>query len=90
MRCPRQVLRNKPPVWNDDIEAYTLDFMSYVKLPSKKNFQLINENNMDKLYFMFGKVENDVYVALLRSCSFFCVDIVLFVFVLSICRPACL
>lgn len=28
-----------------EIEAYTLDFNTHVKLPSKKNFQLINEND---------------------------------------------
>eukprot|EP00455_Lapot_gusevi_P057334 TRINITY_DN973_c0_g1_i1.p1 TRINITY_DN973_c0_g1~~TRINITY_DN973_c0_g1_i1.p1 ORF type:complete len:503 (-),score=90.46 TRINITY_DN973_c0_g1_i1:141-1649(-) len=55
------VLKNKPPVWNQEIEAYTLDFMSYVKLPSKKNFQLVTEDNLDKLYLMFGKIERDVF-----------------------------
>ena len=55
------VLQNKEPVWNPDIDAYTLDFYSYVKLPSKKNFQLVEASNINKLYLMFGKVEIDKF-----------------------------
>ena len=56
------VLKNKPPVWNAAIGAYTLDFQTHVKLPSKKNFQLVDEKDeTEALRLMFGKVERDVF-----------------------------
>jgi len=36
-------LKNKSPVWNELLGAYTLDFGEHVKLPSKKNFQMIED-----------------------------------------------
>ena len=35
-------LRTKKPVWNADLDAWTMDFHGRVKLASKKNFQLVD------------------------------------------------
>lgn len=56
------VLKNKAPVWNPVIGAYTLDFQTHVKLPSKKNFQLVDASDAsESLRLMFGKIERDVF-----------------------------
>ena len=58
------VLENKKPVWNDALGAYTLDFGEAVKLPSKKNFQLVDRDEPDgEVRLMFGKVRrNHFYI----------------------------
>jgi len=40
------VLRNKPPKWNDTLNAYCLNFGGRVTQASVKNFQLVSVDNM--------------------------------------------
>lgn len=40
------VLRNKPPKWNDKLNAYCLNFGGRVTKASVKNFQLVSVDNM--------------------------------------------
>jgi len=36
---------NKPPKWNDGVQAFVLNFNGRVDRPSVKNFQLVDESN---------------------------------------------
>lgn len=40
------MLRNKPPKWNDTLNAYCLNFSGRVTQASVKNFQLVSVDNM--------------------------------------------
>ena len=42
-----KVLVTKKPRWNADLDAWTMDFKGRVKLASKKNFQLIVEDDRE-------------------------------------------
>jgi len=55
------VLRNKPPKWNEVMQAYCLNFNGRVTQPSVKNFQLVAENNREHTILQFGKVDKDVF-----------------------------
>ena len=35
------VVKNNPPMWDDKLRAYTLDFKGRVREPSARNFQLV-------------------------------------------------
>ena len=49
-------LRTKKPKWNGELEAWTMDFKGRVKIASKKNFQMIDEDDKDEtVLMMFGK-----------------------------------
>ena len=54
------ILNTKPPRWNAELDAWTMDFKGRVKLASKKNFQLIDERDRE-----FGRH----FHVLLCSCS---------------------
>mmetsp|Transcript_973 Transcript_973/g.1495 ORF Transcript_973/g.1495 Transcript_973/m.1495 type:complete len:549 (+) Transcript_973:134-1780(+) len=54
-------LHNKPPLWSDQLNAYTLNFYGRVKMASKKNFQLISSENSEHILLMFGKVDADTF-----------------------------
>jgi len=47
---------NNPPRWNDAMNAYVLNFSGRVTMASVKNFQLINEDDPDKVVLQFGRV----------------------------------
>jgi len=47
---------NNPPRWNDAMGAYVLNFSGRVTMASVKNFQLINEEDPDKVVLQFGRV----------------------------------
>lgn len=47
---------NKPPKWNDHIQAYVLNFNGRVDRASVKNFQLIDDQDESKVYLQFGRV----------------------------------
>eukprot|EP00968_Pinguiococcus_pyrenoidosus_P007459 scaffold495_cov243-Pinguiococcus_pyrenoidosus.AAC.14 len=49
-------LVNKPPVWNDQVEAYVLDFNGRVTMASVKNFQLVRAVDPDRIILQFGRV----------------------------------
>jgi len=48
---------NKPPRWVEEIQAYVLNFYGRVEKPSVKNFQIIKENELNKIYLQFGRVD---------------------------------
>jgi tubby-related protein 1 len=50
-------LINKPPVWNDEIGANTLNFNKRVTMPSVKNFLLVSPGDHDVNLMLFGKTE---------------------------------
>jgi hypothetical protein len=50
-------LRTKPPAYNEQLQAYTLNFKGRAKLASKKNFQLVDpDDEAGKVLLLFGKV----------------------------------
>ena len=52
------VLRNKSPKWNDQMQAYCLNFNGRVTHASVKNFQLADEEDeAEEVMLQFGKVE---------------------------------
>ena len=53
------VAENRPPVWLDDLSAYSLDFKGRVTLASNKNFQLVTEFEPEITRMQFGKVFED-------------------------------
>ena len=64
---PLTTLVTKPPRWNAELDAWTMDFKGRVKLASKKNFQLIDERDREW--------PGHPLLLLLRACS--CVLVVL-------------
>lgn len=60
------MLANKPPEWDDNIKAFTLDFGGRVREASVKNFQLVHwDHNTDRkgadTVIQFGKISEDLY-----------------------------
>lgn len=56
-RSPKiQSYVNNPPRWNDAMGAYVLNFSGRVTMASVKNFQLINEEDPEKVVLQFGRV----------------------------------
>merc|ERR1712070_1012019 len=55
------VMRNKPPKWNEQMQAYCLNFHGRVTHASVKNFQLVDENDKDTIILQFGKVGKDTF-----------------------------
>ena len=62
------LLRTREPKWNEQLEAWTMDFKGRVKKASKKNFQLISTTDVegddaasdeDSVLMLFGKVSRD-------------------------------
>lgn len=47
---------NKPPKWNEQVQAFVLNFNGRVDKASVKNFQLIDEYDDNKIYMQFGRV----------------------------------
>ena len=57
-----QVLKNKPPKWNDQVGAYVLNFNGRVTRASVKNFQLCNvARDPDLVVMQFGRVGKDAF-----------------------------
>lgn len=54
-------LRNKDPVWNENLKAYVLNFGGRVTLASVKNFQLIDPERPSDVVVQFGKVDDDLF-----------------------------
>lgn len=55
------VMINKPPKWNDQLGAYTLNFQGRVTCASVKNFQLVSQTDLDRVLLQFGKVGKDKF-----------------------------
>jgi tubby-related protein 1 len=54
-------LRNKEPVWNEQLKAYVLNFNGRVSMASVKNFQLIDADRPQEVVMQFGKVDENVF-----------------------------
>mmetsp|Transcript_22864 Transcript_22864/g.74011 ORF Transcript_22864/g.74011 Transcript_22864/m.74011 type:complete len:496 (-) Transcript_22864:680-2167(-) len=55
-----QILKNKPPKWNDQVGAYVLNFNGRVTRASVKNFQLYNPiKDPEAVIMQFGRVGKD-------------------------------
>ncbi|GMI29363.1 hypothetical protein TeGR_g851 [Tetraparma gracilis] len=54
---------NKPPRWNDQVDAYVQNFNGRVTKPSVKNFQLVDSTSFrhEKIILQFGKVAKDEF-----------------------------
>lgn len=52
-------LINLPPNWNERSACYTLNFYGRVSKASAKNFQIVDPEDKDTVYLMFGKIGND-------------------------------
>jgi tubby and related proteins len=52
---------NKPPKWNEQVQAFVLNFNGRVDKASVKNFQLIDEYDDNKIYMQFGRVGKDQF-----------------------------
>lgn len=52
---------NKPPKWNEQVQAFVLNFNGRVDKASVKNFQLIDEYDDNKIYMQFGRVGSDQF-----------------------------
>ncbi len=50
------MLRNKPPKWNEQLGAYCLNFGGRVTAASVKNFQLVEDGDLDRVVLQYGKV----------------------------------
>uniref|UniRef100_A0A7S3R5W3 Tubby C-terminal domain-containing protein n=2 Tax=Dunaliella tertiolecta TaxID=3047 RepID=A0A7S3R5W3_DUNTE len=49
------VMHNKTPRWNDELNAYCLNFHGRVTEASVKNFQLVTDDNPNHVILQFGK-----------------------------------
>ena len=55
-------LMNKSPRWNEQMQAYCLNFNGRVTHASVKNFQLVDEFDEDeRVVLQFGKVGKDMF-----------------------------
>lgn len=55
------VMHNKPPRWNDELNAYCLNFNGRVTEASVKNFQLVTEENQNHVILQFGKISKNAF-----------------------------
>ncbi|GFH23765.1 Tub domain-containing protein [Haematococcus lacustris] len=52
------VMRNKPPRWNEDLNAYCLNFSGRVTEASVKNFQLVTDDNQNHVILQLAKTHS--------------------------------
>lgn len=50
---------NKPPRWNEQVQAYVLNFNGRVTMASVKNFQLVDPEEQNTVLLQFGRVGKD-------------------------------
>ncbi|GLC37771.1 hypothetical protein PLESTB_001475100 [Pleodorina starrii] len=55
------MMGNKPPRWNEELNAYCLNFNGRVTEASVKNFQLVSDDNHNHIILQFGKVGKDTF-----------------------------
>jgi len=56
------VLRNKDPVWREDIKANVLNFGGRVKMASMKNFQVASKDDVTEITLQFGRVTRESFI----------------------------
>lgn len=56
-----QIFYNKPPKWNEHVQAFVLNFNGRVDKASVKNFQLIDDKDENKIYLQFGRVGDQMF-----------------------------
>lgn len=56
-----QPLMNKPPVWSEKRQAWTLNFHGRVTRASVKNFQLVRPEDHDHVVLQHGRVGQDTF-----------------------------
>jgi tubby-related protein 1 len=54
-------LVNRPPKWNEQVQAFVLNFYGRVDKPSVKNFQLVEEGGEDVILLQFGRVGEELF-----------------------------
>ena len=54
-------LINKPPRWNEQVNAYVLNFNGRVTMASVKNFQLVDPDEHNTVVLQFGRVGKDEF-----------------------------
>jgi Tub family len=50
-------LQNRPPWWNDELQAFVLNFGGRVSVASVKNFQLCDRTDHDRIMLQFGRIQ---------------------------------
>mmetsp|Transcript_12624 Transcript_12624/g.22347 ORF Transcript_12624/g.22347 Transcript_12624/m.22347 type:complete len:422 (+) Transcript_12624:173-1438(+) len=55
------VMRNKPPRWNEELNAYCLNFNGRVTEASVKNFQLVTDDDQNHVILQFGKIGKNTF-----------------------------
>jgi hypothetical protein len=55
------VLHNKSPQWNEDTQAFVLNFGGRVSLASVKNFQLVHDQDLDYIILQFCRTGADTF-----------------------------
>eukprot|EP01116_Phalansterium_solitarium_P013411 TRINITY_DN3076_c0_g1_i2.p3 TRINITY_DN3076_c0_g1~~TRINITY_DN3076_c0_g1_i2.p3 ORF type:complete len:131 (+),score=56.49 TRINITY_DN3076_c0_g1_i2:582-974(+) len=55
-------LNNKPPVWNEAIKSFTLNFHKRIKKASIKNFQVCSPDDANTVLMQFGRVSRNVFI----------------------------
>merc|ERR1712165_666679 len=50
-------LQNRPPWWNVELGAFVLNFGGRVSVPSVKNFQLCDRNDIENIMLQFGRIQ---------------------------------
>lgn len=54
-------LINKPPRWNEQVNAYVLNFNGRVTMASVKNFQLVDPDEHNIIVLQFGRVGKEEF-----------------------------
>ena len=60
-------LVNRAPKWSERVAAYTLDFKGRVTMASVKNFQLVENQEDDRIVLQFGKTGVDEFTMDFRA-----------------------
>jgi len=55
------VLYNKAPQWNEETQSYVLNFNHRVRIASVKNFQIVNNDDLDYIIMQFGKKKKNIF-----------------------------
>ncbi len=56
-------LSNRKPKWNEQVQAFVLNFYGRVDKPSVKNFQLVDEgqNGDESILLQFGRIGSELF-----------------------------
>lgn len=55
------IMQNKPPRWNEELNAYCLNFNGRVTEASVKNFQLVSMDQPQHVILQFGKIGKNTF-----------------------------